>query len=51
MNLDLRQYVIHFGKDCQAAFEREPRDLSKPPMPGPQAPLVFKSANCSLTGP
>lgn len=49
-SLDLRRNVIHFGKDCEAAFEREPRDTTKPPMPGPQAPLVFKSANCSLTG-
>lgn len=50
-SLDMRRYVIHFGRDCQAAFEREPRDPSKPPMPGPQAPLVFKSSNCSLSGP
>ena len=50
-SLDLRQYVILFGKDCQAVFEREPRDASRPAMPGPQAPLVFKSSNCSLKGP
>ena len=50
-SLDVRGYAIHYGKDCRAVFEREPRDASKPPMPGPQPPLVFKSSNCSLTGP
>jgi len=50
-SLDVRRHVVHYGKDCLAVFEREPRDASKPPMPGPQPPLVFKASNCPLTGP
>ncbi|MCW5633587.1 MAG: hypothetical protein KIT17_09640 [Rubrivivax sp.] len=50
-SLRVRRNVIHCGKACEAVFERAPRDASKPPMPGPQAPLVFTVSNCSLTGP
>lgn len=49
--LDLREGAIHFGADCRAVFRRQPRPDTRPPMPGPQPPLVFESSTCPLDGP
>ncbi len=46
-SIDLRRFVIHFGEDCEARFERQ-RIEHPPGWAGPQAPLVFSRATCPV---
>ncbi len=48
-SIDFENFVVHFGNDCKAVFERKviPK-LSG--WVGPADPLEFKTSTCSLNG-
>ena len=43
--IDFETYTVHFGRDCEAIFTREPQ---KDAVPGPAPPLRFDNATCPV---
>ncbi len=47
-SIDFENFVVYFGSDCKAVFER--KDIPKPfGWAGPADPLEFKTSTCSLS--